>query len=621
MRLLLPRLLLLLNRHPHPASGASSAGAGNAPVRSLFPRRHKLLLLGQCILLAGASLAYAHPDLEVNIEGNLSEAQRTNITNYLSLARIDDNERLSDALFRRLVRKAPGEAGKALEPFGYYAPEISVAEHRQESGRRQVTLTVQPGEPVLIDSIDIILSGPGAEDAELHQAVQRFPLHEGDILDHQRYGQGKDRLVALALENGYQKAGFRLARVEVRKKECRAIIQLDLATGPRYRIGPLDFQADFIDHDLLKKITPVHEGDPFSPKALTRMRQSLYDAGYFTDVDINYDLNQAQDGSNKVPITIVLTPNLAHKYGIGLGYGTDTGPRGTLEYTNRHINRLGHQLDLQWQPSQRLSKFGGVYTIPIGDPKQDRLSFSANYETEDFDNTETETLKAVVSHDHFRRWGEYSTYLQYLRENYDTGAAFDSDQASFLIPGIKGSVFWANDRISTDKGLRLSATVIGSKKDVLGDADFVQASLRAKGIYSFLDKWRIIGRSEIGTTLVDDIYDLPPSLRFYAGGDQSVRGYGYKKIAPTDSEGNLLGGKNLLLYSIELERSLFEEWSGAVFYDSGTSTNKFSDCTMHSGAGVGLRWNGVFGQVRLDLAKPLDEEGSWRIHLTLGADL
>jgi translocation and assembly module TamA len=573
------------------------------------------------LLLLGPPLASAHPNLELTIDGEINDQQRKNITSYLSLARLPDNEQLSEAMFRRMYRKAPKEAAKALEPFGYYSPNISATQHQLEPGKWRVVLTAHPGTPTQVTEVKINLIGPGTDDSRLTKAAEGFPLRAGDILDHQKYEQGKDRLIASALENGYQKAIFRSSRVEVRKQEHSAAIQLDLETGPRYLIGPLHFQSDSIDHDLLRKITPAREGDSFSPKALTRIRQSLFNAGYFSSVDINYDLGQAEPDTNKVPITIVLVSNLKHKYGIGLGYGTDTGPRGILEYTNRHINRFGHQLDLHWRPAQRKSDFGGTYTIPIGDPKRDRLALTGTYATEEFENTETETFNATVSFDHFRRWGEYSTYLQYLDERYDTGAELDSDQSRFLIPGIRGSVFWADDRLATKKGLRLTASAIGSEEGLLGDTNFVQTTLRAKGIYSFFDDWRIIGRSEIGTTLVDDIYDLPPSLRFYTGGDQSVRGYGYKQISPTDDDGNLLGGKNLLTYSLELERTLYDAWSGAVFYDSGTVTDSFSNCTMHSGAGVGLRWSGVFGQVRLDLAKPLDQEGSWRIHFTLGADL
>lgn len=572
------------------------------------------------LFLLAPHFAGAHPLLALSIEGDLSEIQRQNVRSFLSLARLSDNEPLDAAVFQRLYGKARKEAAKALEPFGYYAPTIDLSHQRNPQGIWQVGLRIDTGEPVLVSGVDIALQGEGADDQRLLAAIQEFPLGREAIFDHGLYEQGKERLITLAMDNGYHRAVYRSSRVAVSKKQRTAAIHLELDTGRRYLIGPLRFEADFIDHDLLRKITPIHEGEPYSPKALTLVRQSLFNAGYFASVDVHADFDQAEPVSNKVPITILLTPNLVHKYGIGLGYGTDTGARGTLEYTNRHVNRFGHQLDLQTQPAQRKSNFGGVYTIPIGDPKKDRLSLSGRYQTEEYDNTLTDTLNATISHDHFRNRGEFSTYFRFLDENYDTGSQDDSNHTRFLIPGIKGALIWADDRIATTRGLRLTATVLGSSDSLLADADFVQTTLQAKGIYSFGEQWRLIGRSEIGTTLVDDIYSIPPSLRFYAGGDQSVRGYGYKKIAPSDDEGNLLGGKNLLTYSLEVERTLYEQWSGAVFYDSGMVSDTFTG-TMHSGAGVGLRWNGIFGQIRLDLAKSLDENGSWRIHFTMGADL
>ncbi|MDR2549857.1 MAG: autotransporter assembly complex protein TamA [Desulfobulbus sp.] len=573
-----------------------------------------VLVLAVC---AGIQPAAAQPAIKVNISGDIDEQQLQNIRSRLSLARLPDNETPSEALFKRLYGKARQEIAKALEPFGYYTPEISV-DQQWQGGVRQVDIKVDKGLPVTVEEVNIALSGPGEHDERLHEAIRRFPVRQGEVLDHQVYENSKDALVTAALENGYHRAMFRSHRVEISRKKRSALVRLDLDTGPRFLVGPITFDTNIIDHDLLRRISPIREGDPFSPKALTRLRQSLFNTGYFKTVDLDYDLDHTL--ADKVPIKVALTPNLAHKYGIGLGYGTDTGARGTLEYTNRYVNRFGHQLDMQLQPAQRKSNFGGTYSIPIGNPSKDRIALTGKYETEEFDNTETETLNATISHDHFREWGEYSTFVQFLDERYSTGPEA-TNQDSLVVPGFKGSVVWADDRITTKRGLRISATVIGSEENLLADTAFLQPTLRAKVIYSFFDQWRLLGRGEIGTTLVDDIYALPPTLRYYAGGDQSVRGYGYKKIGPIDANGNVIGGKDLLTYSVELERMLFDAWSGAIFYDSGTATNDFSTMTLHSGAGIGVRWNGVFGQIRLDLAKALDEEGTWRIHFSMGADL
>ncbi|MCL2458982.1 MAG: autotransporter assembly complex protein TamA [Desulfobulbus sp.] len=566
---------------------------------------------------AGAHPAAAQAAVKVNVSGDIDEQQIQNIRSHLSLTRFPDNETPSEAFFKRLYGKARQETAKAMEPFGYYSPEITV-DQQWQGNIRQVEIKVAKGLPVTVAEVTITLSGSGENDERLLEAIRRFPVRQGAVLDHQVYEDSKDALITVALENGYHRAVFRRHRVEISKKERNASVRLDLDTGPRYLVGPITFITETIDHDLLYRISPIHEGDPFSPRALTRLRQSMYSSGYFKTVDLEYDPDHPLDG--KVPIKVALTPNLAHKYGVGLGYGTDTGARGTLKYTNRSVNSLGHQLDIQLQPAQWKSNLGGTYTIPIGDPKKDRIALSGRYETEDFNNTDTKTLNVTISHDHFREWGEYSTFVQFVDERYSIGPEA-TNQESLIVPGLSGSLFWADDRITTTRGLRVSATVIGSGEPLLANASFLQPTLRAKAIYSFFDKWRLLGRSEIGTTLVNDIYALPPTLRFYAGGDQSVRGYGYKKIGPTDAQGNVIGGKDLLTCSVELERSLFDAWSGAIFYDSGTATNDFSSLTLHSGTGIGVRWNAVFGQIRLDLAKALDEEGAWRIHFTMGADL
>ena len=120
---------------------------------------------------------------------------------------------------------------------------------------------------------------------------------------------------------------------------------------------------------------------------------------------------------------------------------------------------------------------------------------------------------------------------------------------------------------------------------------------------------------------MESIDKLPPSLRFYAGGDQSVRGYGYKSLGPTDSSGRVVGGQYLTEGSVELERKLFGIWSAAVFYDLGNAYDTI-DANLQQGVGVGVRMTLPFGQIRLDLADAISEEGfSLRIHLTLGADL
>ncbi|MDO5674269.1 MAG: autotransporter assembly complex family protein [bacterium] len=556
--------------------------------------------------------------VQVHIEGKLSEAQSTNIRNYLSFSKLDPELPLSEGMFAYYLEKAKKEAATALEPFGYYNAKIDISGERSARGW-SVRVKAELGEAVRIDSLDLSYSGEGADEKNLLQARDKFGLSKGEVFNHSIYEQNKSSLLDLATELGYPRSRYETSRVEVRRSDNSADVFLHLDTGIKYTVADLDFNSTILDHELLQRISPVKKGDALSPHALTAMRQSLYDSNYFSTVDVNYDLAAAEDG--KVPVEVLTTPAPRNRYGFGLGYGTDTGARATLDYSNRYVNRKGHQLDMRLRPSERLSSFAGMYGIPIGDPSKDRLTINTAYQTESFANIDTTSWLSKVSREHNWKNGQVAVYLQYLDEKYDTGLR--SGHASLLIPGISGSLVFADNRINTRRGLRLWASLEGSEDSLLASTSFIQAKAGGKGIYTFFDDWRIISRGQIGTTWSDDLGDLPPSLRFYAGGDQSVRGYGYKKIAPRDKEDNIIGGRHLMVYSVELERILFGSYALAAFYDSAAVMNDFADYTMISGAGVGFHWNAPFGQLRLDLAVPVEDVQlkTIRIHFTIGTDL
>ena len=554
--------------------------------------------------------------IEVSVSG-LEKALEKNVLSRLSIVKLKDNPRLTDFLFQQLIKESARETASALQPFGYYSPEINVYQKRVDNVW-QVVIDVKPGAPVIISSITVHVTGAGQQEEQILKAVDRFPLGQGDKLDHQLYKKGKKALTSKVIDLGFKDVAFTRHSVEVNRENRSAVISLVLDTGPVYRFGPTTFNADFLTQGMLSRMLPYSEGDPYNPRSLVQLRQSFYNSEYFSQVEVI--AGDPDRESLAIPIKVTLERGLRNKYGFGVGYGTDTGIRGKIDWTNRRLNRYGHQLNLIFQPSERKSYFGGIYTVPIKNPRRERLSWLVKWEKEDFENTETEQRSISLSYDYIRQEGEHSVYLKYLDEDYDTG--WETGKATLLMPGLKSTIRVADDRLMTIKGIRATLDVTGAGNKILSDTTFVQASLSTKAIYTFYTDWRLIGKFNAGGTLIDTIYDLPPSLRFYAGGDQSVRGYAYKSISPRDPFGNVLGGRYLLTYSVEIERTLFDNWSGALFFDSGDTFNAFENLAMKNGAGFGIRWNAPFGQVRLDLANALSEGGnSWRIHFNVGADL
>ena len=135
---------------------------------------------------------------------------------------------------------------------------------------------------------------------------------------------------------------------------------------------------------------------------------------------------------------------------------------------------------------------------------------------------------------------------------------------------------------------------------------------------------KLILRGEAGHTFSGSFLDLPPSLRFYAGGDRSVRGYDWHEIGPrveVDGDVYYTGASNVVTASVEYERYFKGPWGAAVFVDSGSAfEGKRPD--MHTGVGVGVRWRSPVGPVRIDIARGLKSPDSpFTLHFAIGADL
>jgi len=115
--------------------------------------------------------------------------------------------------------------------------------------------------------------------------------------------------------------------------------------------------------------------------------------------------------------------------------------------------------------------------------------------------------------------------------------------------------------------------------------------------------------------------DLPVSVRFFAGGDNSVRGYGYEELGPTNDEGDVVGGRHLLTGSVEYNHPVVGRWSLAAFMDAGNAFDTFNDYEVFRGVGTGVRWRSPIGPIRVDVARPVDEPGNFRLHISMGAVL
>ena len=560
--------------------------------------------------------AFAGVEISVVVEG-VEGSLYANVLARLKIYLHRENERLGNRELRRLHRQAEDDIRSALAPFGYYQPQITTSLTKTD-GEWRALYIIEKGAPILIQKVECIIAGPGKNGQGLNDAVAGFPLHAGDILDQALYEKGKKELVNAALDEGFLEASFTEQALRVNVEESSATVHLIMQTGPQYVFGEIRSDQQILRPELLRRYLPYKPGDPYNPSKLFELQSILYRTDYFSNVVAKGDTDHAVD--LRIPVSIKLTPP-AHlnKYSVGLGYATDTGIRGKLDWRNRLFNRKGHRMSASLLVAQLEDSFSLFYEIPRGNPRYETFIHGLTYQDQRWDDTNTRLITASVKRKYSGPRFLYSFGLELRDEVFDVGNT--SGDSTLLIPSLNGGFIWADDVLNTKNGLQFSVGFLGSVDGVAADTSFLQTTVGGKAIISPIDGLRLIGRGALGLTYVDSIDSLPPSLRFYTGGDNSIRGYKYKSLGTKDNSGTVIGGRYLMVGSIEVEKVVKDYWSVAGFWDVGSATDDLQ-LEFYQGVGVGVRIRLPFGQIRVDLASAVTEDGNpLRLHLAVGGDL
>jgi translocation and assembly module TamA len=558
-------------------------------------------------------------EVEVQVEG-VSGTIRDTVLANLSLERERDHPLLDSFRIERLHQRAPDEIRNALRPFGYYTPLIQ-SQLRREEARWIARYVVDPGQPVRVAQVAITIEGPGADDPVLAEWRRNFPLAAGDILLDQVYEEAKDNLLRTGRERGYLYGFLAEHQIDVRADEGTADIRLRYVTGKRMRFGAVTFTRDDLPlrESLLRKYPAFTEGEPYDAEKLYQLHRDLTNSDYFQKVDVVPETDAPV--GDEVPVEVTLEMRKRDRYTAGLGYGTDTGPRATLGYERRWVNDLGHRFSSEAVVSEVRQGVSADYRIPLDRPTTDYLGITASRVREDTTSfvRDTSTVGANVTHQ-VNAWTR-TVSINYQEENYEFGAPDSNTRSTMLYPGLALVRVSADDRFFPTRGWRLRLDGRVAAEDYYSSTSLVQGGLGGKAVVPL---WggRLMPRFDLGASYVSDFEQLPASLRFFAGGDQSVRGYAYQSLGVLDKKGNVIGGEDLLVGSLEYDHYLDQKWGLALFHDSGNAFNSFGDYDLKQGAGAGVRYRLPFGVVRLDCAWALSKPGTpWRIHFTIGPDL
>lgn len=567
-------------------------------------------------ILFAALSAFADKPITLKVEGIKNKAAYNNVMVHLSSLKTIPVEN-SDHYYY-LASKTIDEALRAV---GYFNSKIDYQFVPQPNAKQDLLIAnVALDEPVKIAEIQVQLLGDAEKD-ENFLALQKQVPKLGTVLNQGVYDDYKAELEKVALAKGFFDYQFLTHRLAILPSAHEAYWQLAFDSGKRYRYGNIRFQGSQIREDYLRNILAIQSGDPYLINDLSELSTDLSASNWFKSVLVQPNIDKQ---SKKVDLDILVQPRLKNSYEIGIGYGTDVGPRLQFGWNKPWINSRGQSFSSNFYISDPKKTIEATYKIPLlKQPLNYYYEISTGYEEEKKNDTDTSGLTLAI----LRYWnretgwqnsfGVRARYDNFTQANISNRTLLIYPTASFNRTRVRGGLFpyWGDSQ---------KITLNWGNKAVGSDVDFYSAIASTSWIRTYAENHRFLTRAEIGYLSTNQFDKIPPALRFFAGGDRSIRGYGYHKISPKDKNGELTGANRLFTASIEYQYQVKPKWWGAIFYDTGFASDRFAFNDLRKGAGIGVRWNSPIGAVKFDIATPIndkDDSKNIQFYIGIGAEL
>lgn len=564
------------------------------------------------------SIQGAEPSLEENLRAYLPSLR--NLKCESPAERID-----------RYIDSAQARLTKGAEAMGYFTAKFDMTSARQNNCWT-FNILVEPGPTVAVVKSNIRITGAGAQSDDFKAIASVPPYTNNEVLVTQKYEDFKTNLTRTASRLGYFDAEFKEREIQVNVDTRQAVVNLHFDTGKRYQFGQVTVEQDVLADKYLKRYLRIEAGKDYSSEELLRQQRLLENSGYYSDVQISSNYQNTEN--NRVPVEIKTLRNKRYAYTSKLAFASDDGFTIEGGMNARWVNSRGHKLDVALLYTQSgYLKTGFKYIVPLWEPENEYAGIDVSWikskDSIDFAGIPLDTYldQRKLEFNYNRRtesdW-QQTAFLSFFEEKFRLVIDGDSipDNTQLTLLGVRASKTKATtDPLYPEKGWRLSGEIKGSHKSLLSDETLMQARVDGKYLHSFENGSKAIARGALGATWVDTESVMPKSLGFTTGGQDSVRGFDSNALGELDEYGEVSGGKNLIVTSLEYEHPLTEKFSAAVFADAGSAFDDWNNYELQVGAGVGVRYKSPLGPVRLDLAVPKDDTSDLHFYFSLGPDL
>lgn len=546
----------------------------------------------------------------ISVNGISNSEAKKNVTQTL------DN--ISDAIkapytrskIMRFYRSAPEKIYAAMQPFGYFKAKLN-SSIQQQHGSWSITFNVKPGPVIKISKLDLAISGAGAHDPAFQKLIKKFPIKQGDDFNSEKYDLGKLMLFDHASRYGYFKASMRKSKIIINLKKYQASIIIHFYTGPRFRFGSTHFSKSALNPRFLHRYLTYRKNEPYNSHRIDKLQDDLSGSGYFNGVKVTPDIKAAKNLT--IPVDVKLTERKRIQYTYGLGYGTDTGPRGSIGWNVRRVNQWGHKFRTLIQASKVNTNISASYIIPGYRPAYSYYTFTGAIGHLTLPTGDSRFKKLSANYNTVIGRIDQIVGLTYLDEDYNLDG-FPKANARLLYPFISWQYVNKKNRIDADNGFSISLALSGTtKKFASQNSGFFQALLSTKFLFTLDHRYRFTIHAAAGHTEINNIGNLPLSLQFFAGGARSIRGFSYNSIDP---------GKNMFVGGIQAQYRIYKTIYLGPFYDFGNVANHNLFKNLYKGVGPVASWVTPVGVLQLSMAWAISlPKNPWRIQFSMGPAL
>ncbi len=562
---------------------------------------------------------------DTRVDGaNLPDTLRGLLTDNIQLGK---GKAPPPATLGQLRRRAAEDADRlndVLRSEAYYNGRVEVAIQEAQGGRFDVVFQVTLGPRVTIHSFAIVYDDRPSDMAALPQDGKALGLKRTSPARAQRVIDLTAAAMTFLENHGHPRPKLAERKVVVDLAANQADITLRIVAGPLQHFGDLAISnGGRTKTSYVRSLAKFKQGDIYDRSKAEATVTALRATGLFDQVT----LDAVETPGDSVPQKLTLTERPHRSVGVGARWSSDQGPGVTTFWEHRNLFGAAEKLHLDLIVAQQEQLFGAHFNKPrfLREDQNLLADFEIAHEiTDAYHENRIKTVAALARK--LRENLEASAGLSFEIERTTDSTGYHAYEL-FGIP-LTGRYDGSDALLDPTEGVRLglAVTPYGGTSDGT-PTTFVKLETTGSTYWSFGRRpdLTLAFRGRYGSMLAQQTGDVPGSIRFYAGGGGSIRGYGYQLVGPLDSNHDPLGARSVLEASAEARYRVTKDIGVVAFLDGGnawsTPTPKFSE-PLRFGTGIGLRYYTPIGPIRADIGVPLNRrpgiDNAFQVYFSLG---